>query len=77
VLRLLAALRANMQTARCPTALGFERGNFEHPETTGYEMLLPGLPEPKAPDALGNGIRHCIDKLRKQQWFLSSFRMRS
>jgi hypothetical protein len=32
-------LHVNLQTARCPTVLGFEPGNFEHLETTGYETL--------------------------------------
>ena len=42
------SLCANPQTRRCPTVRESEPGNSEHPETTGYETLLPDLPALKA-----------------------------
>ena len=43
-------LRANLQAAPYPTVLEFQPGNFEHPETAGYEVHSRDLPALKAPD---------------------------
>ena len=45
-----ASLRANPQTTPCPTARESQPGNFEHPETTRYQVHSRDLPALKAPN---------------------------
>jgi hypothetical protein len=44
------SFRVNPQTTPCPIARESQPGNFEHPETAGYEVHPRDLPALKAPD---------------------------